>query len=133
TLSEETDFTISFQLQSSPKDRRAIGLAVTTILRRKGRVIDVMADSLSALRRRASPEDRLLLEQLFATRAQLASLMLNGPRETNAAEHRAIISRLEAEVQRLEAQVSAQSLPFRAQSQRVTLSRVQRAIPPQMA
>lgn len=133
TLSEETDFTISFQLRSSPKDLRAMALAITTVLRRKGRVIDVMADSISALRRRANPEDRKLLEQLFATRAQLASLMLKGPERTGAAEHRAIIARLEAEVQRLEAQVSAQSVQFRAQSQLVTFHRVQRAIPANVA
>ena len=129
TLSEETDFTISFQTRSSPHNLQTIRLALTTILRRKGRVVDVMAESISALRRRANPEDRKLLEQLFATRAQIASLMLRGPENTSPAEHRAMMARLEAEVQRLEAQVSARSAQFRMQSQPVTFERVQRAIP----
>lgn len=129
TLAEETDFTVSLQTRSLPASLPALRLAITTILRRKGRVIDVMADSLSALRRRANDEDRRLLEQLFATRAQLASLMLKGPETASPAEHRARLARLEAEVQRLEALVSARSAPFRAQAQPVTFESVRRALP----
>ncbi|HET9528775.1 MAG TPA: CHAT domain-containing tetratricopeptide repeat protein [Blastocatellia bacterium] len=129
TISEETDFTLSFHTAARPKDPQAARLALTTVLRRKGRVIDVMADMVNVLRRRATAEDRKLLEQLSATRAQLASLMVKGSGEIGPSEHRAAIARLEAEAQRLESRVSARSSQFRAQSQPVTLPRVQRAIP----
>lgn len=131
TLSNETDYTISFHLRSAPNDLKSARLALTTILRRKGRALDAMTEQLASLRRRADPQDRVLLEQLYSARSQLSTLVLNGAgRQTSDAEHQAAVARLEAEVQRLEAAVSARSAEFRAQSQPVTIESVQNVMPP---
>ena len=133
TLTRSTDGTVSLHLSSAPKDLRAARLALTTILRRKGRALDVVADELSNLRSRLDPEDRILLEQLASARSELASLVLNGVSKSDDGGHQAVVNKLEADVQRLEAAVSVRSAEFRAQSQAVTIERVQEFIPPQTA
>jgi len=88
-----------------------------------------MTDQFAALRRRSSPQDRALLDQLSATRSQLATLVFKGASQTEFAQHRAEIARLEGEAERLEAQVSASSTEFRAESRPVTIERAQQSIP----
>jgi CHAT domain-containing protein/Tfp pilus assembly protein PilF len=129
-ISSETDYTVSLHLRSVPNDLSAARLALTTILRRKGRALDAMTEQLSTLRRRSDPQDRALLEQLVAVRSQLATLVFDrAARERPLSEQQAAITKLEAEVQRLEAAVSARSAEFRAQSQPVTIESVQAAMP----
>ncbi|HKP14299.1 MAG TPA: tetratricopeptide repeat protein [Blastocatellia bacterium] len=129
TLAGQTDSTISLHVRSAPKDGAARELALTTILRRKGRSLDAMADSISALRRRLNPQDQTLLDQLTAARAELAALALRSPDRNNAAQIQADTRRLEGEVERLEGEASARSAEFRAQAQPVTIKAVQAAIP----
>jgi CHAT domain-containing protein/Tfp pilus assembly protein PilF len=129
TLTSETNYTISLHLRSVPNDLRAARLALTTILRRKGRALDAMTEQLAALRRRSDPQDHALLEQLDTARSKLAYLVLNGAGKSSEADYRAAIAKLEAETQRLEASVSARSAEFRARSQPVTIESVQKAMP----
>lgn len=138
TLASETDYTISLHLRSVPNDIGAARIALTNILRRKGRALDAMTEQLASLRRRSDPEDRALLEKLEAVRSQLATLVLNGPGKQSSVPagqvvhqtaHEASIAELEAEGQRLEAAVSARSAEFRALSQPVTIESVQAALP----
>lgn len=130
TLAGETDATISLHLNAAPNEAEAQRLALNVILQRKGRALDAMSGQIASLRRRLNAEDRELLDQLFRARSALATQSLKGPDEKiDAAQYRAEMSRLEAEVQRLEAAVSSRSAEFRAQSQPVTLERVQQAIP----
>jgi CHAT domain-containing protein/Tfp pilus assembly protein PilF len=129
TLSNETDATVALHVRAAPQLQAAAELAMTTILRRKGRVLDAMADQITALRRRLDAEDRALLDQWSAVRSTLAQLALQDE-GTRPPEHRlAEKARLEAEVERLEAQISARSAAFRTEVQPVTLSGVQQAIP----
>ena len=58
TLLDQTDQIISLHARSAPDDSTARSLAATTILQRKGRVLDAMSDSIEALRRAASPQDQ---------------------------------------------------------------------------
>ena len=129
TLSGETDVTVSLHVRSAPADRQALELALTTILRRKGRALDAMTDQIALLRRRLDPQDRALLDQLSTTQAQLSALVLNGPGKSPPAEHRAAVARLEAEGERLQDAIGRRSAEFKAQAQPVTLTQVQQAIP----
>lgn len=133
TLVAETNQTISLHVRYAPNDAEARRLSLTTILRRKGRALDAMSDSIAALRRRAAPEDQALLDQLKTARAQLARLVLNGPQRTTPAEHQRQIKTLEEQREKLEDQISRRSAEFRAQSQPVTLAAVQAAIPARAA
>jgi CHAT domain-containing protein/Tfp pilus assembly protein PilF len=126
TLANETDATVSFHVRTAPNDRGAAELALTTILRRKGRVLDAMTDQIGALRRRLNAQDRALLDQLSAARSELARLQLRASAGQEAAADKA---RLETDIERLEAEVSARSAEFRTQARPVTLEAVRAAIP----
>jgi tetratricopeptide (TPR) repeat protein len=130
TLSGETDGIVSLNAKDAPKNVGAARLALTTILRRKGRSLDAMTDQIAALRRRAAPEDQKLLDQLAAARSQLANLQLGGASSNLApAARQAQIASLAEESEKLEAAISRRSAEFRAQAQPVTLSNVQAALP----
>lgn len=58
TLSSATNATISLHVQSAPTNPQAARLALTTILQRKGRVLDALTDSLQAVRGRLNPQSR---------------------------------------------------------------------------
>jgi CHAT domain-containing protein/Tfp pilus assembly protein PilF len=128
-FSKETDFTLSLHSRASPNDPQSLHLAFTTLLRRKGRVLDAMADIIGALRRNSTPQDQKLFDQLVEARSQLATRTLE---ESGAATPDAYTTRLkplEEKVERLEAELSARSERFRAQTQPVTLAAVQAALP----
>jgi CHAT domain-containing protein len=129
TFSDETNLTVSLHVQSAPNDQAARRLALTTILRRKGRALDATAETLAALQRRLNPQDRALLDQFTETRARLATLVLGGLGKADPAQYRAEIKSLEEQAEQLEALISTRSAEFRSQSQPVTLESVQAAVP----
>jgi CHAT domain-containing protein/tetratricopeptide (TPR) repeat protein len=128
-LEAESDQTVSLHARSAPNDVEARNLAITTVLRRKGRALDAMAHSVGALRSRATPQDQALFDQLKEARAQAARLVLGGPQRATPAQHQDRIKNLEAEIERLEAEISRSSDEFRAQAQPVAISAIQSAIP----
>ena len=130
SLTDRTDRTISLHVNLAPSDRTAGALAALVLLQRKGRILDAMSDSLTALRQRFNAEDQKLLDQLNSTTAQLAKLALNGAQKMDADEYQKQLSSLEEQKENFEAEISQRSAEFRAQSQPVTLSAVQAAIPP---
>jgi CHAT domain-containing protein/Tfp pilus assembly protein PilF len=128
-FSTQTEFTLSLHSQAAPNDPRALDLAITTLLRRKGRGLDAMADTIAKLRRSASPEDRVLFDRLAEARARLAALTL---RESDVAKpdiYQEQLKQFEEEVEKREADLSVRSAAFRAQTQLVTLAAIQAALP----
>lgn len=128
TLIGETFETVTLHVDAAPASQEAARLALTTILRRKGRALDAVADELSALRSRADSSDIKVLNNLSAVRAQLASVKFNAS-PLAPAERQARVRELEAEAERLEGVISLRSAEFRVQSQAVTLDQVQENIP----
>lgn len=133
TLKGASEFTISLHVRSAPNNSMARDLALTTILQRKGRTLDAMADGVAALRRRADSRDRALLDRLQSAQSKLAEVVLNGLHEDSPSEHRARVRSAGEEVEKLEAEVSQRSSEFRAQSQPVSIGAIQAAIPAQAA
>jgi CHAT domain-containing protein/Tfp pilus assembly protein PilF len=128
-LSKQTDFTLSLHSQAAPNDPQALSLAFTTLLRWKGRGLDAMTNMIATLHRHATPQDQDLFDQLAEARSQLATLILRESDSAKPETYRARLKPLEERVENLEAELSARSAEFRAQSQPVTLSAVQSAIP----
>src|SRR5438270_714132 len=79
TMGEDLERIISFQARQGTNEPAARDLAATTLVQRKGRVLDAMADGLGTLWNRSSAEDRALLDQLKDVTSQLAGLVLKGP------------------------------------------------------
>ncbi|MEK7834028.1 MAG: CHAT domain-containing tetratricopeptide repeat protein, partial [Acidobacteriota bacterium] len=118
---------------SAPNNPDALKLALTMVLRRKGRGLDVMTDAIAQLRRRAKPEDQKLLDELAAAQSQLAAFTLKEPDQAAPDAYRAQLKQLTDQVEKLETDISARNAEFRVQSQPVTIAAVQAAIPEGMA
>jgi CHAT domain-containing protein/Tfp pilus assembly protein PilF len=128
-FSKETDFTLWLHSQALPQDPQALDLAFTTLLCRKGRVLEAMADTIGALRSRAAPEDQALFDQLAEARSRLALFMLKESGADKPEIYRARLESLEDKVEELESALSARRPDFRAQAQPATLNAVQSALP----
>jgi tetratricopeptide (TPR) repeat protein len=128
-FSKQTDFTLTLHSQAAPHDAQALDLAFTTLLRRKGRGLDAMTDTIVTLRRHATPGDQTFFDQLLEARTQLAAVTLKGPGPDEPETYRARLKSLEDKVEELEATLSARSADFRAQMQPVTLTAVQASLP----
>jgi CHAT domain-containing protein/tetratricopeptide (TPR) repeat protein len=115
----------------SLQDRGAAsaGLALTTILRRKGRALDATSGSVRALRARLGPEEQKLLDELNATRRRFATLILRGPGPTPLDAYKNDLGALRSQIQDHEAAISKRSAIFGAQQQQVTVATVQAALP----
>jgi len=128
-FSKQTDFTLWLHSQALPHDPQALDLAFTTLLRRKGRGLDMMADAIGALRRHAAPEVRALFDQLAEARSQLAALTLKDLGTGKPETYRARLKSLEDKVEEFESALSARNPDFRDQAQPVTPAAVQSALP----
>ncbi|WP_027269049.1 CHAT domain-containing tetratricopeptide repeat protein [Leptolyngbya sp. PCC 6406] len=120
---------ISLHLQSAPTSPEAAQLALTTLLRRKGRILDEGTTSLQVLRQNLTPDDQATLDQLTNTQRQLANLTFNPPPDLLPDQYRAQITALEAQANQLEATLARRSATFRAEATPVTLAAVQAQIP----
>jgi CHAT domain-containing protein len=129
TFSKWTDITLSLHRQAALNSPQALDLAFTTLLRRKARGLDAMTDTISTLRRHATPENQMLLDRLAEARSHLAAISLKEQDAAKPDVYRARIEPLREEVEELEAELSSRSAEFRNRAKTVTLSSVQSALP----
>jgi CHAT domain-containing protein len=123
------DTAINFELNVAPTSASAARLGLTTLLRRKGRVLDAAAASLATIRSKLSPDDKKLLDDLASARAKLAKLEVAGPSATAEGEYAKEVAALEDQIQKLEIAVGQKSAAYRASSQTIDLASVQKLIP----
>jgi CHAT domain-containing protein len=126
---EPVSRTVSLNLREAPGERRARELAALVSLEQKGRVLDAMSGSISALRRRVNPADGALLDEFAQANAELAKAALGGPGKSSAEEYEKRLEALEHRREQVESAISVRSAEFRAQAQPVTLAAVSAAIP----
>jgi CHAT domain-containing protein len=124
-----TDFVTTLHAQMAPTDEKAKRLALTTLFQRKGRVLDVMAGTSSALRKRISPTDAKLFDEVAQARADVARLAMRGPAGAPLDEFRAELAKHEENARALEEKLGGQSDVFRTEQIPVTVERVQAALP----
>jgi CHAT domain-containing protein len=120
---------ISLHAQLAPADPAALRLAVTTVLRQKGRVQDAVSTSLTRLRQRSDPEGQKQVDELNDVTSRLAKLVLKGPQNEPAAEYQQRISTLETQREELESKITVLTAGFYEGSKAATLERIQEAVP----
>ena len=125
------DTVISRSLQSIPNNSEATRLALKTILQRKGRILDVLSNSLQILRQQVNdPQSQELLTQFIATRTQYANLIFEKLEDFPSPEiYRQKLAELDTKAKQLEDQISRRSAEFRSLSQPITLESIQKLIP----
>ncbi len=131
-VNEDTDAVVSLHARAAPRSRAAARLALATILRRKGLVLDAVAGALSTLRRRLDPGSRALFDGLAAVDAELSGMLSRGPVDVPPEEYRAEIDALEGRRRAIEAGLAARTRDLAAgpgADAPVTVDRVQAAIP----
>ncbi|MGI8788321.1 MAG: CHAT domain-containing protein [Pyrinomonadaceae bacterium] len=127
------DSTLRMNFQSAPDSEAAQNLGAGIILRRKGRVLDAMADNIGALRRRFNAQDQILLDNLDKINKRFSEFILNGAENETADEYRAKIKTLTDERDELEDKISRRAAGFYEKTQPVTLNEIQSRIPPDSA
>jgi tetratricopeptide (TPR) repeat protein len=131
TISPTSDYAISLNLKSASNNPDATKLALTTILQRKGRILDVLTNSLQILRQQTDDsKTQDLLTQLIALRTQYSNLVFLQPEDIKSPDiHRQQLIELETQTKQLEDQLSRRSAKFRNLSEPITLEKIQQLIP----
>lgn len=126
---EDVDFntmTLNFRVgANSPAARE---LALTSVLRRKGRILDAMSDSFKTLRQRFDVQDQKLFEDLNAATTELISFVTGG-QSLSPDEYRRQLKILEEKREAIENQISRRSAGFFEAGKSVTLNEVRTLIP----
>ena len=128
TLAFSTDAILSLQY-ANPRDPQTRNLAFTTILRRKGRVLDALSENVAALRRQVGPDDSALLDDLLASRAKLARLALQGPAQGSLESHRTAAATMQREVDALEKAAARRGAALRVLTSSAAIRNVRAALP----
>ena len=130
TISGTTDWAISLHLNLASNNSKATRLALTAILQRKGRILDVLTNNLQILRQRVNDaQSQQLIDQLSNIYSQLAIFVYNPPPKLSPDEYRQQIDNLEVKLKQKENELSRRSAEFRLQSQPVTVAAIQKQIP----
>ncbi|NER27577.1 MAG: CHAT domain-containing protein, partial [Symploca sp. SIO1C4] len=96
---------------------------------RKGRILDVLTNSLQLLRQRLDPQSQELLTKLNIVHTQRSNLVYNRPPYLFGQEYRHQYDSLTQQVQKLEADISHRSQEFRTAKQKVTIEEIQNLLP----
>jgi CHAT domain-containing protein len=124
---KRTDITLSLQYLATADDQQILDLTFTTLLRRKARELDATIDTLDSLRRQA--QDKEPFERLADARMQLAELRTKEPDKYGPESFRQRVKPLEDKVDEIEAELSARSAIFRANTRPVTLDAIRAELP----
>ncbi len=129
TIAEGTSANISLHLQSAPRSQEAAKLALTTILRRKGRVLDVMSGQLAEMRKDLDPEGQQLLLKLAGLRGQLSNLVFKGPAENDLERHGTSLKSLQNQIQTIERTISERAAATGVNARVVSIENVRGGLP----
>jgi CHAT domain-containing protein/Tfp pilus assembly protein PilF len=122
---------VSLVFQEGKNNPVIANLALTTVLRRKGRVLDAVTDSVQILRAQleANPETKKLFDKWLSIQKQLSAQVFQELGKQTPEQYKARIEQLETERQSLEAAISEKSVEFRQEIQPVELKAIQAKIP----
>lgn len=129
TFPPRTSRTITLHLNLAKNSQEALDLGALVVLQRKGRVLDAVTGNLTALRQRATAEDRELLDRLNKISTELAKLTINKPAKISLDEYRKQLTDLEAQKEKTEREISNQGAEISVQSPIVTLDTIKAEIP----
>ena len=118
----DLDRIMSFAIQHESWE--AGQLAMSMVHTRKGRVLDSMTDIFAAMRRRASPLDRQLLDDYQTNRNQLAVEWLRDPKTISQQSRARKIASLQQEGERIERLIAERSAALHVPLYRTDLEQV---------
>jgi len=127
TVSGTTDWAISLHLRDLPDSVEATHLALTTLLQRKGRILDLFTNLRAQLA--DDPDAVTLFDNLRATYTQLSNLTTNPPPDLSTDAYQAQLTSLQEQFTTLENQLSRRSLEFANLTASPTVADIQATLP----
>jgi CHAT domain-containing protein/Tfp pilus assembly protein PilF len=131
TVSGTTDSAISLHLNDLSTSGEAAHLALTTILQRKGRILDLFTNLRTQLA--DDPETVALFDGLRAANTQLANLTTKPPPNLSTEAYQAQLQALQERINDLENQLSRRSPEFAELTTSPSLAAIQAMLPEQTA
>jgi CHAT domain-containing protein/tetratricopeptide (TPR) repeat protein len=132
-LYRNTQRLVSFHAHAMPTSARALDLALTAVLRSKGRILDSLTDNQATLRAHFTPPLRAKLGELADAKSELSTWLRAPYRPRTAPAQAAALAALRSRIDGLEGELNAASDEYRVQSEPVTVAKVQAALPPRAA
>ena len=127
-LADETESMVSLHADTLPNNRAALELALTTVLRRKGRILDSLLQAELTLRAHLTPALREQYDQLAGARSALVS-QLYAPSYAQNSTYRQDIEETRTRIEDLESKLGAASADFSALSEQVSVEKIRAALP----
>ncbi len=127
TMTGTTDAAISLHLNDLPTDAMAAQLALTTLVQRKGRILDLFTNLRTQLA--DDPGAITLLDDLNATSTQLSNLTLSPPPDLSVEAYQAQRQSIEEQLTTLEDQLSRRSSEFADLTTSPTVADIQATLP----
>jgi CHAT domain-containing protein len=124
-----TDTTISLHVKSAASNPSAVRLALTTIIRRKGRVLDMLSSDIATLQRRLKPEDQSVFQQYVRALTVRRSAMGGLVTTRDPKSQLDAIQKAEGEVKRLEKELQSKLTYLYHSWEPESLYEVQQALP----
>jgi tetratricopeptide (TPR) repeat protein len=128
-LQQETEALVSLHADSTPTSAAAFGLALTTVLRRKGLALDSLLHNQATLRAHLTPEIRTKLDRLTVAHTELSVRLRARVDPRRAAAQAAAIAELRTRIDGLESELAAASTALPAESRSITPAKIQSALP----
>lgn len=127
-LSSSLHYTLSLHLQVVPRHDGIAELALTTLLRRKNRVQDLVSQSNAALRRSLPEEDQHLLDEIADVGSRIAVVSGHGPSNITTEAHAQRLDEIRRQRDQLWNELAEHSSLVEAPDHPVTIEDVQRAL-----
>ncbi len=124
-----TDRNVTFLVNLAPENAESRDLVVTQILQRKGRILDAIAQNILGFRRRATPEDEVLLRKLSSLSSDISRFSTEHRKTLTNQEFDARRQEMLSERDKIEAEISRRTLGSYEPSKAVTLAEVQAVVP----
>jgi hypothetical protein len=128
-ISADTDAAVSLHVHAAPDNPEALQLALTTVLNRKGRVLDALVNASTNLRNHLTPEGEAVRLELMQTQAQLVALQLEKMKKGETTSDNTTEISLGARVRTLNEKLRTLSAADRAQGTLLTIDEVRTAVP----
>ena len=128
TFQDSTHHAVSLQAERLNTHPGALQLALTTILRRKGRTLQETILQLQALQSELGPEERRLLSTLQADASQRAYWMMHRPVWLDPLERSRRIEALDRRIQASEEDLASRSRAFRKTTASATVEALQKSM-----
>ncbi|MEO0868502.1 MAG: CHAT domain-containing protein, partial [Cyanobacteria bacterium J06642_11] len=128
-VKKSLNYVLSLHLNSALDSTEATELALTTVLRRKGRILEASTRTIEIIKQYGTSDDQGLLRQFIKLKQQIATLATAPSNELSSAEYQRRLANLRSEVNRLDNILARRSALLAPPSPTIELDAIQKQIP----